>query len=161
MLSLSRATRSSRGKGKPQLSSFVQGSPVAACYRPPVPATGPRLSCYLQVPPKWCYPSEAFFRLFALCCSDFRIIRKQRYSARPQKDSQRAIDSGKDSRFQHTESFTDFVARNGVCLVHHNLRKRAQAISLAWLYGYAKNVNRANLSSNGQNRHRWMLLEEA
>ena len=43
MSSLSRATRSSRGKGKPQLTSFVQGSPVAACYRPPVPATGPRL----------------------------------------------------------------------------------------------------------------------
>ena len=45
MSSLSRATRSSRGKGKPQLASFVQGSPVAACYRPPVPATGPRLTC--------------------------------------------------------------------------------------------------------------------
>jgi hypothetical protein len=43
MPSLSQATRSSRGKGKPQLTSFVQGPPVAACYRPPAPATGPRL----------------------------------------------------------------------------------------------------------------------
>jgi hypothetical protein len=39
---LSRAERSSRGKGKPQLASSVQGSPVAARYRPPAPATGPR-----------------------------------------------------------------------------------------------------------------------
>ena len=27
-------------KGKPRLASFVQGSPVAACYRPPASATG-------------------------------------------------------------------------------------------------------------------------
>ena len=37
---LSRAARSSRGKGKPQRASSVQGSPVAARYRPPAPATG-------------------------------------------------------------------------------------------------------------------------
>jgi len=35
--------RSSRGKGKPQLTSFVQGSPAVARYRPPVPAAGTRL----------------------------------------------------------------------------------------------------------------------
>ncbi len=42
--SLSRATRGSSGKGKPPLASFVQGSPVAARYRPPASATGPRFS---------------------------------------------------------------------------------------------------------------------
>ena len=39
--SLSRATRSSSGKGKPRLASFHKGSPVAARYRPPASATGP------------------------------------------------------------------------------------------------------------------------
>ena len=47
MSSLSRATRGSSGKGKPLLASFVQGSPVAACYRPPASATGPRLSWFV------------------------------------------------------------------------------------------------------------------
>ena len=40
--SLSRETRGGSGKGKPRLASFIQGSPVAAHYRPPVSATGPR-----------------------------------------------------------------------------------------------------------------------
>ena len=40
MLSLSRLARGSSGKGKPRLASLVQGSPVAACYRPPASATG-------------------------------------------------------------------------------------------------------------------------
>ena len=64
MLPLSRATRSSRGKGKPQLASFVQGSPVAEYYRPPVPATGSHLlTCERQAPPKSRFPSGVFFRL--------------------------------------------------------------------------------------------------
>ena len=40
--SLSRETRGSSGKGKPRLASFSKGSPVAARYRPPAPAAGPR-----------------------------------------------------------------------------------------------------------------------
>src|SRR5512146_812091 len=40
--SSSRLSRGSSGKGKPRLASFVQGSPVAARYRPPASATGPR-----------------------------------------------------------------------------------------------------------------------
>lgn len=41
-LPLSRVARGGSGKGKPRLASLL-GSPVAAYYRPPVPATGPRL----------------------------------------------------------------------------------------------------------------------
>ena len=44
---MSRATRSCRGKGKPQRASYVQGSPVAEHYRPPVTATGPERTNYL------------------------------------------------------------------------------------------------------------------
>jgi hypothetical protein len=40
--SSSRLSRGSSGKGKPRLASFVQGSPVAARYRPPASATGTR-----------------------------------------------------------------------------------------------------------------------
>jgi hypothetical protein len=46
--SLSRATRSSSGKGKPRLASFHKGSPVAARYRPPASATGPALILVLH-----------------------------------------------------------------------------------------------------------------
>jgi hypothetical protein len=54
-----------RWKGEAAAASLVQGSPVAARYRPPAPATGPPiLSCVsTQAPPKRRVPSGAIFSL--------------------------------------------------------------------------------------------------
>jgi len=56
--------RDSRGKGKPQLPSFVLGLPVVAHYRPPVPTTGTHLAILvLTSASEEKYPSGASFRL--------------------------------------------------------------------------------------------------
>jgi hypothetical protein len=72
-LPLSRAARSSSGKGKPQLASFCAGISSSRRYRPPAPATGfpkdilislvicKRFSCDLQAPPERRFPPEAIF----------------------------------------------------------------------------------------------------
>src|ERR1035441_9914306 len=116
--SLSLATRSSRGKGKPQLASFVQGSPVAVYYRPPVLATGPPLSCVTPAPPKKSVPSWGFFCPFTVPTL-----------TQPKKDSQRPVDGRERSRFQFAKDFAGLLAGNGMSLVHHDLRAGAQAVS--------------------------------
>ena len=62
MLSLSRATRGSSGKGKPQLASFSAG--ITSSRALPTSSAGywsPTLSCYIQAPPKRRVPSGVIF----------------------------------------------------------------------------------------------------
>ena len=89
-LSLSRQTRGSSGKGKPRLASFVQGSPVAARYRPPASATGTHLS-WLSTS-----ASEATFSfggdLFCLevpCLTPFPLS-SQKFQPNPQNHAPRS-----------------------------------------------------------------------